>query len=281
MKVAAARSVGFDTLSLSHIRQEKVTNVMYYSLGDEMNVFDNLLAEPERCLQPTFFAAVLYRCHQQRLENYRKTLDRALIHIEERSKFGGPGRLFGREFGRSSRADDPGGDLTLKLSYMQTEIAIAGHLARACEKCGAGIAEIAERDESCVMNGVDVDDEKLHTYHTRGFDLDSASATSSEVQYIRRRAETVVSQLQGIQDRVQSQTTFVGVPTSTLVRLADALQAPQYGRHKPIGLHRRNSLRNPPRQCRYEDHRRAHNRLPTRYLRRNNPQYGHVPVAAR
>lgn len=211
MKVAASRSVGFDTLSLSHVRRDNVTNVVYYSLGDESNVFDNLLADPERCLQPTFFAAVLYRCHQQRVEHFRQAVDNAIITIEESSKFGGPGRLFGRRFGSDDmRLEGHGSGLTTRLSYVQTELAIAGHLARASLKCGEWVAKIAEKDVSnWKMSEGTRHGRQASTQEE--LETDIRAKTSDEVEYMRRRAETVVSQLQGIQDRVQSQITFVSL----------------------------------------------------------------------
>ncbi|KAF2685942.1 hypothetical protein K458DRAFT_365146 [Lentithecium fluviatile CBS 122367] len=191
MRVPASRSVGFDTLSLAHSHSQNVTNVVYYSLENENNIFNALLEQPGRCLQPTFFAAVLYRCHQQRVEIFRRVVDSAVITIEERSRFGGPGRLFGRQFGIDEPETESNSEsMTKRLSYVQTELAIAGHLARTSVKCGEWLVKVAEND-------------------TREWEMDNVTQTLDEMEYVKRRAETVVSQLQSIQDRVQSQITFL------------------------------------------------------------------------
>jgi hypothetical protein len=228
MKVAASRSVGFDTLSLSHMRRENVTNVVYYSLGDENNIFNSLLAEPERCFQPAFFAAVLYRCHQQRVERFRKKVDRAFYQIEESSKFGGPGRLFGRQYDPDTRSEVPGRSLTMKLSYVQTELAIAGHLARASVKCGEWIVKLAKKDTKSWSGDVERDNWHDGASDSEGMAMDVTSKTLDEMEYVRRRAETVVSQLQGIQDRVQSQTTFVRVQPTLCCHATDTHTASKH-----------------------------------------------------
>jgi hypothetical protein len=212
VKVAAGRTVGFDTLSLTHCSDTRVTNVLYLSLAYEDSVFDVLLTKPERCLQPTFFAAALYRCHQRRVEIFRRTVDRAILTIEESGRFGGPGRLFGSQFKSDEpRTEFPSDSKTANLSYVQTELAIAGHMARTSVKNGEWLVELAERDKSEWKAREKTQSSAAEANADVRLMLDNATETFDEMVYVKRWAETVVSQLQSLQDRLQSQVTFVRI----------------------------------------------------------------------
>ncbi|KAF1815705.1 hypothetical protein P152DRAFT_455421 [Eremomyces bilateralis CBS 781.70] len=211
MKVAASRSTGFDTVSISHHRAANLTNVLYYSLENEDGVFDALLQHPERCLQPSFFAAVLYRCHQQRIERFRVILDDEIVGVERGSKFGGPGRLFGHRYRHEEPVVEMQGDsMTKKLSYVQTELAVLGHLARSSLEMGGWLVEMARQERE---GGLDTDASAV-TEEKGEKELgmrmsENVRKTLDEAEYVRRRAATVVSQIQAVNDRVQSQTTFL------------------------------------------------------------------------
>lgn len=216
MKVTASRSVGFDTVSIVHHRPQNVTYVLYHSLEDEAGIFNSLLAHPERCLQPAFFAAVLYRCHQQRVERFRNKLDDEIVAIERGTKLGGPGRLFGHRYKHEEPTVKVDCDSTTqKLSYVQTELAVGSHTARSSLKCGEWLVKLAEDDHAewkKAAGTLEAGKTELEI-----LSADNTRKTLDEAEYVRRRAETVQSQLEAVGDRVRSQTAFVSSPPPLLL----------------------------------------------------------------
>ena len=205
MKVPASRSVGFDCVSVAHDPINNITNVLYHSLADEDGIFDTLHANPERCLQPEFFAAILYQCHQQRVERHRNTIDDAIKNTECETKLGGPGRLFGHRYKHEEPTVEIHADTTAKrLSYIQTELAVIGHIARFSVQCGDWCVGLLENSK---MQAADENDR-----------LDAVMQILDEVEYTRRRSMTVLPQLQGVKERVQSQATLVSIPTKQTAR---------------------------------------------------------------
>jgi hypothetical protein len=93
IKVAQSRLVGFDAASVAYNPSKQLTSVLYYGLEDENGIFERLLKDRDRCLQPGSFAAVLYCHHQERIEGFREMVDNELVAIEAASKFGWVGRL--------------------------------------------------------------------------------------------------------------------------------------------------------------------------------------------
>lgn len=211
-KVAISRAVGFDAVSISHLHSQNLTNVLYCNLWekDQDEIFEKLLVNPERCLQPAYFAAVLYGSHYRRLEQFRCRVDDEITSIEGGTKFGGPGRLFGQRFWYEEREKEVNVENTnKKLSYVQSELAVAQHLARSVLLCGKWLVEVAEKDHVQWEKSQDV----IVAKEVRG-DLevtmkDNTRKTADEIIYVKRRAEAMGSQLQSLSDRVGSQTTFV------------------------------------------------------------------------
>jgi hypothetical protein len=200
----------------------RTTYVLYHHLEDETSVFATLLSTPERCIDPHFFVEALYRSHHQHIEIHRNTIDDAILSIERRTGFGHPGKLSNVERHASPNEYSVGTDpktIIQQLSYCQTDLAIIGHVARCSLDCGEWLVQVIDerllseqpphyRRERC--NG----SEKQQRDQRSDDSLRAVRLmVRQDVEYIRKRTVMLLSQVQGMKDRAQSQTTFV----STLI----------------------------------------------------------------
>jgi hypothetical protein len=230
MKVAASRSIGIDGVSIAHNRKNRTTNVLYHRLGDEKSIFKTLQGSPERCLQPAFFAAVLHRCHQKRVEVYRSQMNEEITRVERLTKFGGPGRLSGHRDKQEELDQRINSDSAIKkLSYIQTELAVMGHVGRSSLELGQWLVNLAAKDRKEYINREEVLAKEINDPNQQSADsllqnimVENTTGTLDETEYVRRRATTVLSQLQAIKDRVDSQTNFVSLTVIFDLWLGDA-----------------------------------------------------------
>jgi hypothetical protein len=211
--VPSSKSTGLDSVSITKNSANGCIYVLYYALKDGDGLFSALQVRLERCLHPLFFVVALYCSHQRHVERYRKAVDDALLIIERGTRIGCPGMLMGHHVPLGQHYLDEKLDKELdykqiveRLSYCQTEIAVVGHVARFSETAGNWLVKILEeiKDEERKMaeNG---DTE-------RDSDQPSWEMTKKilyEVEFSKCRAMTLLSQLQHLKDRVQSQTTLV------------------------------------------------------------------------
>lgn len=93
MKVANSRFIGFDCVSVTSDPTRRTTYALYHHLEDESSVFATLLSTPERCVDPHFFVAALYRSHHQQTEVHRNRIDDTVQGTERQTGFGRPGQL--------------------------------------------------------------------------------------------------------------------------------------------------------------------------------------------
>lgn len=210
LKVANSRSTGFDCVSVTHDRARRTTCVLYHHLHDEEAVFATLLATPERCLDPFFFIAALYRSHQQHIEFHRNTVDTAILSIERQTGYGKPGRIM--EPGRRPSIDlgvvfENPKLVIQQLSFCQTDLAIIRSVAQCCLDSGEWLMQsMDDRLECEKQNG-------------GGLYSDSQSAIRSmirdDIEYTRRRSVMLLSQVQQMSDRAQGQTAYVS-PTCSI-----------------------------------------------------------------
>lgn len=216
LKVSNSRSTGFDCMSATFDSSNRTTYVLYHHLHQEDRVFASILSTPERCISPYFPAAVLYSAHHQQIEFQRNTLDTAVQNIERQTSYGNPGRIGGN--GRRNSSDeypdsfDPKA-IIQQLSYCQTDVAILKNTARCSLSIGEWLIQAidmpvmaASRYETQTLNGTEI--------RVREEDLVEQTRVTrltllEEVEYTRRRMVTLVSQVQQICERAQSQTTFV------------------------------------------------------------------------
>ncbi|KAI2623181.1 hypothetical protein GGR54DRAFT_638426 [Hypoxylon sp. NC1633] len=195
LKVANSRTTGFDCVSVTCDPSRRTTYVLYHHLHDEDSIFATLLATPERCIDPHFFVAAVYRSHHQHIEAYRNTIDCTIQGIERQTGFGNPGRLISP--GRRPSLDeypsleDPK-RIIQQLSYCQTDIAIIGHQTPPHgeeERDGPDVHQL-DRQFSARLRAVQ-------------------STVRDEVEYTRRRTAMLLSQVQQMKDRTHSQTSFM------------------------------------------------------------------------
>lgn len=213
IKVANSRSSGLDCVSVTCDTLRRTTYALYHHLEDEASVFANLLSTPERCIDPYFSVAALYCSHYQRIEIHRHSIDNAIKKIERQTGFGTPGRLIGwfvskgrSSLDESSVLTDPGSTIQ-QLSYCQTDLAIIGHVGRCCSDCGEWL--VRDIEESLI------DEPPQHDEHELKQNQENQKAMrqmiGQDVEYIRRRTVMLLSQVQALRERAQSQTNFVSV----------------------------------------------------------------------
>lgn len=224
-KVANSRSTGFDCVSVTCDYSRRTIYALYHHLQDEASFFATLLSTPERCIDPHFFVAALHRSHHQLIETHRNAIDDAIKDIERQTGFGYPGRLMGFELQASVDEypvlADPKG-IIQRLSYCQTELAIIGHTARCCSDCGEWLVRaIDERllGEQAPHYGR----QRRNSSEPHGLDQQSLESLRAvrllvrqDVEYMQRRTVTLLSQVQQLRDRVQSQVGFVSNPYQQL-----------------------------------------------------------------
>ncbi|RYP80090.1 hypothetical protein DL770_006373 [Monosporascus sp. CRB-9-2] len=221
LKVAVSRSTGYDCVSVTCDPSRRTTYVLYHHLKDEASLFATLLSTPERCIDPYFFVAALYRCHHQHIETHRNTIDDAILGIERQTSLGHPGMLMDSECRASLDKypvlADPKSTIQ-QLSYCQTDLAVIGHAARCCLECGEWLVR-------AIDDGL-LSEQPPHYGRERrnGSGLHQQDHQSSEslravrlmirqdVEYMRRRTVMLLSQVQQMRDRAQSQTNFVSNP---------------------------------------------------------------------
>ena len=216
LKVANSRSTGFDCASVTFDPCLRTTFVLYHHLQDEAAVFATLLTTPELLIEPCFFVAAVYRAHCQHLETHRNTIDDAIQGIERQTGFGNPGRLLRRRnsLDEYPLTTDPK-SIIQQLSYCQTDLAIIGHVARCCLDSGAWLVQVLDEalssEQPLSYEQDKHDGSELH--HLAQKHLESLKATRLKVrqgvEYMRRRTAMLLSQVQQMKDRAQSQTNFV------------------------------------------------------------------------
>lgn len=200
LKVANSRSTGSDCVSVTRCPKRRTIYVLYHHLEDEASVFTTLLSTPECCIDPHFFVAALYRSHHQHIEKHRNTIDDAILAMERQSGLGYPNRLMcaARPVSRSGAnchiLEDPKSAIQ-QLSYCETDLALIGHVARCSSNCGEWLIQAI--DESLLDKSFP---ESLKAVRW---------AIREETEYIRKRTVMLLSQVQQLRDRAQSQTSFV------------------------------------------------------------------------
>lgn len=225
LKVANSRSTGFDCVSVTCDYSLRTTYALYHHLQDEASFFATLLSTPERCIDPHFFVAALYRSHHQHIETHRNAIDDAIQSIERQTGFGNPGRLIGAE--RRASLDeypvlaDPK-SVIQRLSYCQTDLAIIGHVARCCSDCGEWLVRAIDEtllSEPAPHYGRQRRNNSELPQQDQQF-LESMRAVRlmirHDVEYMQRRTVMLLSQVQQMRDRVQSQVGFVSSPRQEL-----------------------------------------------------------------
>ena len=218
LKVANSRATGSDCVSVTRDPSRRTTYAVYHHLEDEDSLFATLSFTPERCVDAHFFVAVLYRSHYQHIETHRNAIDDVIIGIEEQTSFEFSGKLMG--FERRASLDE---NLILadsrstiqQLSYCQTDLAIVEHVARCCLEFGEWLVQALEET---LVSEYPQDDGRTWRNGFEPQDCDPQSLKSlravrlmigQDVEYKRRQTVLLLSQVQQLKDRVQSQITLV------------------------------------------------------------------------
>jgi hypothetical protein len=221
MKVANSRTTGFDCVSVTCDPSRRTTYVLYHHLFDEYAVFNTLLSTPEQCIDPYFYVSALYRSHHQHIEVYRNTIDGTIQGIERQTGFGNPGRLDrGRRpsMDEYPALDDPKRTIQ-ELGYCQTDIAIIGHVGRCCLDCGEWLVQAIDASLLDGQLSHDVGQNSSSSSQHQDQQLSEylkaiQRMVRQDVEYVRRRTAMLLSQVQQMSDRTQSQTSYVILPLS-------------------------------------------------------------------
>ncbi|KAJ9604492.1 hypothetical protein H2200_011328 [Cladophialophora chaetospira] len=166
---------------------------------------------------PYFFVAALYRSHHQHIETHRNTIDDAIQSIERQTGFGRPGRLENRRpsFDDYPNLVDPK-SVIQQLSFCQTDLAIIGHVARCCLDCGEWLVGALEGRLSTRQQRPPHEGERQDVFKLNEQDQQTSQSLKTirlmireDVEYMRRRTAMLLSQVQQMRERVQSQTGFM------------------------------------------------------------------------
>lgn len=207
LKVANSRSTGSDCLSMTYDQSERAIYVLYHHLYNEQAIFATLHATPQQCLDPQFFITALYRSHQQQIEAHRNSIDMAILSIERQTGYGKPNRIM--DPGRRPNIDtelvlENPQSIIQQLSFCQTDLAIIRHVTKCCLDCGEWLIQNIDR------GGYQADDDAREGPMSQ---KTARSLVRDEVEYTRRLSAMILSQVQQMSERAQSQTTFVSLPT--------------------------------------------------------------------
>ncbi|KAK7917486.1 hypothetical protein PG985_011094 [Apiospora marii] len=219
---AANSPSGFDCVSVTRNPASRTTYVLYHHLADEAGVFRALLGAPPwhsgcRLLDHYFFVAALYHVHHQQVEAHRGAIDHAILATEQQTHFGTPGILMDSLRGlprlddQLPAAPEDTKETIQRLSYCQTDLAVIGHVARADLDCGEQLIRAIDEDmrELSLPRSKD-DGPSDHGSRLLVDKLGAAMAmTRDDVEFTRRRTATLLSQVQQMKDRSQSQTSFM------------------------------------------------------------------------
>lgn len=207
LKVANSRITGSDAVSVTYDPSRRTTFVLYHHLQNQDSVFSTLLSTPERCVDPCFFIAALYRSHHQHIEEHRSTIDDAILSIERQTGYGKSGRLV--DPGRRPSLDqgrifEDSKTLIQQLSFCQTDLAVIRHAARCCLDCGEWLIQAMDERIRSSEREPPLQDAIPASLRT------VQSMVREDVVYTRRRIVMLLSQVQSITDRSQSQSAYVG-----------------------------------------------------------------------
>ena len=216
LKVANSLSTGFDCVSVTCDPSRRTTYVLYHHLQDENSVFATILSMSERSIDLHFFVAALYRSHHQHIETHRNTIDDMIKGVERQTGLGRPGRLDPRR--RRSLDEYPALEdpkrVIQQLSYCQTDLAIIRHVARCSLDCGEWLIQAIDERFSSQHGGERSNHADLHQWDQQF--LENLRAVQrmvrEDVEYVRRRAVMLLSQVQQMKDRTDSQTNLVRSP---------------------------------------------------------------------
>lgn len=105
-----------------------------------------------------------------------------------------------------------------RLSYCQTELAIIGHVARCCLDCGEWLVRAVD-EKLLSQQAPHYGRERRNSFELRRLDQQSLESLRAmrfvirqDVEYTQRRTVMLLSQVQQLRDRVQSQVGFVSNP---------------------------------------------------------------------
>lgn len=203
VKVANSKMTGLDAASISYDNQRRITHILYYGLTDEDSIFKMLENSPEHCQLPAFFVAVLFRSHQHQIERQRRSIDLAILETERKTGFGIAGMLENDRHSKDEQHSVNYKQIIQRLSNCQTDLVILGHGARNCLQCGDWLIDMLEKNLK-----LSPDWQSATTSCTKE-ELQLLQTVLQDVEYVRRRATAVISQMQMLKGRADSQTTLV------------------------------------------------------------------------
>jgi hypothetical protein len=187
--------VGYHSVSLSYDTKSKATHVLYHGLGkeSESSIFYQLKAEIDRGLRihPVYFASLVYRSHQLRVDAVRHKLSMVNLGIEQQTGLSGSGRAALRKKSLDKLSESERKKLTSDLITCKSDLDMASLVARFDRECGNWLLGLLSRYDSIAANDYDI--QKI----------------LNGLEFTRRRALTSVSKIGQLQDTVQSHTTLV------------------------------------------------------------------------
>jgi hypothetical protein len=191
-------------LSVSYNPSAKTLAAFTHSLNNETWKFmtTGLASSPHLSAHPLYLPVLLFLHHAQRENAYRGSIDNNVFATERETKFGAPGRVAPHVVPPSEfELTDHGLDLGMilrRLHSCQTELSSLTHVCKFSQLYGEFLAGLCK---GMIASARSQGDEDLVAHTDEILDL---------LQLPLAQTNTILNQVQGLKERVQSQTTLVG-----------------------------------------------------------------------
>jgi hypothetical protein len=202
LKVPNCVNIGYDAMSVSYNPEKRTVLALYHGVEDWGRLLKLLKRKRHLCFHPMFIPAALFSCHRYNLERYRGVVDRNIFDTEHQIGYAIPGRLeyargktSNRESSNAPKADYE--STVRRLHSYQTELATMANVARFSKDCGNTLIGTIQELESYAPFG---DNQQFHS---------NSKEILHEIDFSKSLTHTLLSQIQSLKERVQSQINLV------------------------------------------------------------------------
>jgi hypothetical protein len=208
LKVPNCINIGYDAIFLSYSPEERTIFAFYHRIEDWGRLLNLLENKNHLCFHPIFLPTALFSCHRYHLGQYRNIVDTNVLETEHQIGYAIPGRLEEVHLAPPQESLDlPEMDYEIivrRLHSYQTELATMANVARFSRDCGDSLMEMMEDFERCSTYE---DEERWH---------ESGEEIVHEIEFSRSLTRTLLSQVQSLKERVQSQVNLVSASDLTI-----------------------------------------------------------------
>lgn len=204
LKVPRCVNIGYNALSLSYSPNERKFVALYHEVRDWNRLLTLLKRKVQLCFYPMFLPAALFSCYRFSLQRYRDVIDSHVYDTEHSLGYAIPGPLERYDAMITAKRWDTSKvdyeSIVRRLNSSQTELATMGTVARFSKDCGDSLIHMIHELELYTLFGED------ESFHKTREDI------LHEVEFSRTLTTSLLSQIQSLKERVQSEINLVGHP---------------------------------------------------------------------